>query len=303
MKKGCIIILGLLLVVFTAALVVVDSKYGAILPSPAVSHKTLMTPDTRIRAVLRPALAKEFIATHFLATIDVPDMALDLAMPHELALLVQTDPEAGTMDATVFLNEKRLGPEISRRVNAMKIFDKVKILTWNPEGVVYEKAGIVTAKGRGDLHQGMSDLVWRIWGDSVSRTALTVEGGHLFEATVDNRDGGATLILGSLSAIQGGDWRKLEKEANSEALASISSLRLWADLTGKDTLELYLRIECKEPPFSLRALVPFLLDLDDDKAFRTRLQKERGITMTGDGDWKDGIFEGVYTFEGITKLF
>lgn len=305
MKKGCVVVLIFLVIILVGLLVaavIVDSKYGAVMTSPEVSHETLVTPETKVRIVLKPELAKDLIIAEVRKTYDVPEMALGMALPYEIAALLSVDSENSELETTLFINEKRFGPEIARQVNAAALLSRLTQVQWAEEGTKYEKAGVISANGTTPLHSEIYDLIWEVWGKPQSMPALAIQDGHLIEIMVDNRDGGASAILGTIIALSGGNWQALKKESSIESMLSVSNIHIYADLVGNDTLKFHVRVKCNEAPFSLRALIPFILNSEEDRALKWRLSTQYGLTMTGEGEWKDSIYEGDYTISNLNVL-
>lgn len=234
MKKALIIllaVLGLLLLVAIIAAVIVDNKYEAIWSASRISHESVAPPQTALRAVVNPRIAKNYLITDIAQATGMKAAGIARVLPHELAVLVSTDLATRDAGVTLFINEQRLGPVICEEAKkASALSQNVPFVQWNPEGLAKQRRGKLVANGFLTLRPDYVDVVNQEWGSVQTPSPLTINGGHFIEAVIDNRDGGAFALIGTLIAMQAGGNRGFEPAAIGQSLWTVGAIRITADM-------------------------------------------------------------------------
>lgn len=296
-KKVLLIVLVILVVAVCVALAVANSKFQAVTASPMVSHTTLVKPETRVQIVADVPKMRDIIAQQFLKDTGIPPWVLPLALPYEAAVLMDADYALGDMNMTLFINDKRLAPVILDKLNQVKLPPPAN--AWFAEPMKTYGRGKLLREGSARLNPALVAIIKKYLPDAPVAEPLKVEGGHMIEAVLDNRDGGAMAIIGALAAAQGIDVAgQLEGNDRYEAIpAQIKSLRVQADVTPANALDVHFALDCQKDmaPIILMAVqvgFPHLQEYADMV----------GIDVQGGSELKGAVIEGNYTVPDFSKL-
>lgn len=248
MKKGCIIaaiaILVIVVLVVVVAAIVIDSKYGAVTTANRVSHRTVAPADAGIRLVADPALGEPILEKHVFANMGGAAAFAQKGMPYELAFFIAPGLDDNVGNLTVFINEQRLGPVIAEEVTRMVLAGQVPYATWPPDGMVLQERGILLLEGDIPLSPVYIEVAREIWGVVSPLPPPEVEGGHFIEAAIDNRDGGAYALFGSLFERHNQGPLPFDRKELARSLWLISIMRIQADPASPDDLSLRVVLEC-----------------------------------------------------------
>lgn len=239
-KLVVFVVLAVLLAGVVGVLLTLDSRYKILFRSPRVSHETLVTPEkTRGIVLVNVPMAKSLIEQK----IQAPGWALPMALPYEAALVVDLDRQLGDVALKVFINDKRLAPMIcqfSQNVKLPPPYD-----TWFNQPMRQDRPGVLLREGLTLCSRQTRDTIDANWGDAAVDDALHVEGGHLFEAVLDNRDGSALAVASVLGDSRGVNINQAIDDQAMTFIRAVSDCRLQADLVSDTELAVRLLVECK----------------------------------------------------------
>lgn len=276
-KLVVLVVLVILLAAAVGVLLTMDSRYKILFRSPRVSHETLVTPEkTRAVAVLNVPMAKSLIEQK----LQAPGWALPMALPYEAALVVDLDRQLGDVALKVFVNEKRLAPmicEFSQRIKLPPPYD-----TWFHEPMRQERPGVLLREGLTLCSRQIRDTIDTKWSDTAVADALHIEGGHLLEAVLDNRDGSALAVASVVCDSQGINLDNSLDEQTLGFVQAISSCRVQADLVSDSELAVRLKIECDpsaDP--SIPAMLQMLVEMGMASQEVKTAARNFGCTYTG----------------------
>ncbi len=306
MKKGCLIALLALVLLVVAAVAVVGVAYAkanrqfGLTEAPAVSHETVASANSALRVVLKPeaivSLLDKLVPTDqlppMLAKLGyTPDKMLPLVLPREAALLAAPDLGTNKLNLTFFLNERRGGPFLVDAINTgkysggQKPLDNFPLIKWAPEGATLAERGALELKGDLAIPDTVEPAILKSWKPAPSLASLHIEGDHLLEAVMDNRNGAILAVCAALMSARGQDWQTVLKtppagpmlEGN---LPDILDVRLAADLTDFDNATVNLRIDAtaeKGPglEFMVKMVWPNIIEE----------AAKQGITIKGEPLW------------------
>ena len=302
------IVLGVLVLAVIIAAVVVNAKFGVIVASPRVSYEKLVKPETRIQVVANVPLFKDFIEKKYLKGTSVPPWVLPLALPYEAALVV--DPEYALNDAkvTLFVNDKRLAPIILEQANRLKIpppFDQ-----WFADKMVSKGSGQLVREGRATLDRTLVGQLREQWKGAKVSEPLHLEGGHMIEAALDNRDGGAmAALLGAAAPFAAQKGIDIGGALNSDMakpiVPNIKSLRVQVDLPPDNTLKLRIALECD--PSMVQMINMFFQMALQPKGSGTfpslpELANNAGITLQGKAAVNGNVVQCDLTVPGFDAV-
>jgi hypothetical protein len=246
------IVLGVLLVLaLIAALgayIHFDSKYG-ISKGPRTTYAEAVGMEWPTRLILQPPLGGEPVQKWIGESIpDVPPWLVDRVMPYESTLVMKIDNSTGLLNLELFLNEQMFGPVMAEQLNNNLQNMNVEGITWAPEGVLHPQRGVVTVSGSTPLDRDLLDVTQAEWGDAMPRAPLSMEGDHFIEILLDNRDG-ATHVLSTLLTDTGASddqMMDLTIALFGNAIRQTESIRIFADPSDNDGLDVRFRILCSE---------------------------------------------------------
>ena len=314
MKKGCIIVLIVLAVLFILTIVgavvafnVFDKQFGIRL-APEISHETLATDNTRIRMVIKPELLTPYLVEYIPEDIEVDTHGFELQeimghiLPREIAVLARADMAARTVGITIFANEKRGGPFISLMVNEDNPFDRIRQIAWRSAGLELQGRGSLVASGDLAIPAAVETELLEIWPMRSSQPAATIQGNNQLELVIDNMNGDILALAAAGAAAAGTPWEEVRKEqAASMALGVIKSInvaRIAANMIDKDTAEISLNIDA-DPDNG--AGLHFLISSVGMPQLKDLLKEDFGLILTGDAVWDEEKFAvvGQYTLTGL----
>lgn len=295
-------ILGFLLLAAVVAAYVVDAKYAVVWSGPRISHEQFAGPDTRLRIVFKPHHAISDAAKLLIRGREVSDWVAAKVLPQEMALLVDCGGE-GRMPVTFFVNEKRLGPVIVQAMNQANTPPSFPGLTWSPAQVVREKRGVLLKKGALEPKPQLLDLIRKEWGVAELPGPLRIEGDHLFEAVLDNRDGGGFAILMTLQGPQsGGDAGPFGPDKLAPIVKDIADIRVYADKESDTILNVHLCVN-GDPAADEAKFETLLFFINFGyESLRTNLSSTYGVELRGSVVRKGLVIEGDYVLSDYQKL-
>ena len=297
-KLVAFIIFVALLIILAGAGLVADANYGAVRSSPRISHETLAKPQTRALVVIDTPKTKDFIKQQLLKDVPVPGWVLPLALPHEAALIVDVDYEMNGMDLTLFVNDKRLGPVIRDKMNGVQL--PAPLNQWFTSPAKLEARGKIIRKGGATLNHMLLARVEDQWADAAVSDRLRVQGGHMLEVVLDNRDGAAIAILGSIAAAQGLPLDEMTL-GRLGMVRDLASLRLQADLLPDDSAKLHLELACR--PGADPMMVQILGSaVEFGYGFAVSQAQLVGVKVSGGSEVKGTVIQGEYTLSNLGPL-
>ncbi|NIA13584.1 MAG: hypothetical protein GWP08_05840 [Nitrospiraceae bacterium] len=297
MTKSRVFLIILVVIVLAVVVVgvVVDRKFGAIRTSPKVSHTTLVSESTRALAVVDAPNLKGFIERHFLQDTGIPPWALPLALPYEAALVVDADLGTNDLSPTIFINDKRLAPVILELLNGTPL--PAPLSTWfSGAQMQREKPGVLTLKGSAKVEPGLLGQIRALWPNTDVGEPIQTEGGHLAEIILDNRDGSAVALVGAVMQTQGQNLGEIINEGRLGMIKDLAFVRIQADVTDDDTLNLRIEIECT--PGAERgtvAMMGFALD------FALAQAKSQATPMGISLEWQSEVVEKTVVYNITIK--
>jgi len=285
-----LIIFAVLGVVGVVAIFIANSRYEFLFDAPKVSHETLITPYTSIRAVFQPPLAKPLV-TKLLGDQAPPGWVLDRVMPYEAALMASPDLADRHFEVALFLNTRRLTPLIAEYTKAFNFQQRAPFLQWEPGGFSQLQPGVLSLKGTTDIDSETAEDVLAQWGVVTVPSRPALEGNHMGEISIDNRDGSLYAVI-MLAAAKGVIELPLTSDNIRESLLPVATLYLSGDLQGDDELGVHLACECQPSAeegevtavnFTLGAIIGQLTNLVQSYGADLRGSKRAdGATITGD---------------------
>ncbi|MFP4499470.1 MAG: hypothetical protein ACLFTT_00590 [Candidatus Hydrogenedentota bacterium] len=248
MKRGCIIVVLLLLAVLVVGGVggywYLRAKLG--LDEAAVrSYDEVLTDDTRVVAAVEPRQLSHLIEQTVLPEIEAMEgpeylktqlkrYAVD-AIPNQIALLIGLALERQAMDATLFVNERYFGPAIAAFTQRPEEFRQHLDTTYTGPPFMLPERGILVAETGFPLLTGVQPILQEYWPENVPPAPMAIEGGHLLEVLLDNRQGELLHFAGALARQDNPDITELfrntqQERAIAHLLRLVSDCRLVLDL-------------------------------------------------------------------------
>lgn len=308
MKKGCLILLAvaaLALVVAGVFIGIAENRYGFLRASPRVSHESIISVRPGVWLRLEPAKAKKIVISLLkdMAGQDMPDGMLDRFLPYAVSGLLAADHDKGEIYIHLLINEQRLGPVIEEQFNLADITGKTPEIHWSSEGLVRERRGVLTLEGTVPMEPDAQNAAWFSWDHAVQTAPLALEGGHLLEAVLDNRDGGAYVCIASLVFAYDFEMGEEEENLMMTTIENALSVRVFVDLVPDGALLLHLAIEVLPEVRHRLSVANMKGALSSNFAnVIDLLEQNHGLSITGTVDWNENVLEYDYRFEEGTKV-
>jgi len=289
----------LLIIAGIIAVFIVNSRYEFLTDAPRVSHETLLTPNTSIRAAFQPPLAKPLVAK-LLGDQAPSDWILDRVMPYEAAVMAAPDVIEKRFDVVLFLNARRLAPVILDYAKTFEIPRHAPFLEWDTEGFSRPRAGVLALTGTTDIDDETAQDVLANWGVVTIPARPVLEGGHLCEISIDNRDGslyGVIMLMSAKSVIE----LPVSSDIIRDSLLPVATLYLAGDMEGDDELKVRLVCEC-QPGVEEGEVTAVSFTLGGLIGELTKLVQSRGSDLEGSKRTEGTTITGEYTIAPFSNL-
>ncbi len=314
MKKGCLILLGIVAVLLLGLVIagvvgfrVANQRFGVSL-APEITHDAYAGADTRIRLVVKPELVTPYIEAYLPDDVEINTAGFKLGdvinhvIPREIALLAQSDMVGKKVRLTLFANERRGGPLLEMVIRESNVFANISEVNWTTDGLELHGRGALLAEGDIAIPEAAEAEILSIWPTRAQAPPTPVSGGHLAELVIDNRNGDIFAFAAAAVTAAGDDWEKIRAEDMADKVVniieSIYLCRMTADMQDKDTIALALRIDMhKDEGPLLHSLLSFLaMPWVDD-----HLKNEHNLVLDGQLQWdeEESAILGEYTISGI----
>lgn len=247
MKKLKTVVLGLLAVIVVVAViaaVVADVKFQAVRSAPPYSHTTVAAAGHSQRIVIVPDRGRDYLLKHILQYSGAPDALVSRVLPYEAAILLDPDLDTGETAVLVFVNERRMGPVLADTVNGIGIEQAVPMVAWDGEGMVQQHRGVLVMRGTLTIPETYRTIVRQEWGSVTPMKPMEIEGGHLLEAVLDNRDGAACALITTIyPQLTPGKPLPYDPEELAKSLWDIAAIRVAVDLLNDNEMALRITFE------------------------------------------------------------
>lgn len=305
-KKGCLVVAGILVVAVIAALVYADVRYHAIRPAERIPQAAFASSFAVVRLQLLPDHAGPVLEERLSGLMPGASSALPWVMPYEIGLLCDPDVNARVNSLTLYANTRRLGPAIAEMLNAGGRFrnDVTRILggEWDAAGVQTLDRGEALIRGSAPIRPEIVDLTREQWGVVSPLTPIESTAEHLFELVLDLRDGRAFTVVAGLVPPQTPPSEIIHPSQLIHLLKNTATFRLTGDPIGVEALSLHLEVECRpELSESDANSTSFLLNTVTAQLGET-LNEAYGVTLEGRCDPEGMRVIGDYTLRGVDRL-
>ena len=315
MKKGCLIALIVVPVLLTVTLGAVayklNSEFGLLEAQP-ISHEQYADATTRLRVLLRPEAMEGFILRHVPSdAVAIPGPysiydVIPMVLPREVALLSGSNYRTGKMDVRLFINERRGGPYIRHMANSANFLGELDFVRWVPNRMECPQRGAVAATGSIPIpyYEALEARILESWPNTPPPTPALLEGTHLLEAALDNRNGEVMGLIGVGSGMGGMDWMELFKDPQinmaMDILEKVTMARLTVNLLSDDEANIRIRVDAS--PEAQKKLV-FILNMLVLPELKKTLRADYEIELDGEltsSDADNALF-GDFRLKGFEK--
>lgn len=326
MKKGCLIIaivVPLLLIAVAGVLGYRANRQFGLTEAPVVSYATVVTPDTRFHAVLKPDKLNDILLKYLPKDrIKLPswtpwsvETLIPKLLPREVALVAGSDYKGGKIALILFANERRGGPVVVQQLNQANPFRNLQQVQWDSKLMQLSQRGAITLHGDLAIPDGLEEKILENWSHEPPSNRISITGDHLLEAVLDNRNGEIMTFAATFMAMGGVEWQEIfapvqPDDATIEAMArkmgqeiikSITVASLNADLASAD--QATIRLSLSAPPTARGQMELTICGMIVPQA-REYLRKQMNLTLNGTCLWNDqeSALIGDFTLSGFEPL-
>ncbi|MCP4641941.1 MAG: hypothetical protein GY851_15980 [bacterium] len=294
MKKGCLGALAVVLILATAAVLMINAWLGAFPAARRVPVAEFLT-DQSVAAVSvdtqNPVWLR--VMDDQLADAGALGWLMGVAMPHEYGAIVDVNAAEATSQTTMVISTRRFGPLLKRM-----LIDEDPLSSGVSEG----KDGAILLKTNEAITPETLALAGERWAQAAP-DELKFEGGHFLEAVVGNSSGQAFLglegLLLALSTKEDTDEFEKQQIFDADQLSGlfyrVRSGRVTGDFTEEGDLTLSLLAEC--PDAVAAETIHFALLTVRDALFRQAI--EQGLVIEGEPVVDGSTVKGDFTVTGI----
>ena len=277
--------------------------------SPEVSHTEVANAQTTTRIKLEPrriaALLDKLVPWEKVNDLEIAQGAKKMlkddfgeVLPREVAILGGPDFAKKVFEITLFANFQYF--EVLVPLAGRKILDAIPFVTWDEKGLRVRKPGVLAAFGTIPIPEGLDAKLLEYW-PALTPPAdpLLVEGGHLLEFVLDNRNATLLAFLGAGAALNGiapeQAFGMTYMDQVPKVLSKLSSLRVQADVgpAGELVVDVALRKTDDAGPevdMGVQLVVnSFLMPQIEERL------AEQGLSLEGSAQWEGPTFHAHYT--------
>ena len=294
----------LIIVAGIAGLMYVDGRFG-IRQAPALSYMEYGGAQADIAVRVDPDQARQQLLGLITQQFgDGPDgIVTNLiaeSLPHEVVLMASPRYSDGTIDLTLYVNERRGGPIIARMLTEQLIQQAgAQPIAWDPEGARLERRGVVVLTGETELHNRTISEIDRRWGDNLPLAPQVMDGGNFFELIAANRKGSLYALVSAL-AIADPDNADFAIMLMLEEVKQLEAMRATANFISNDAMAISILLQCDraiedDRPESMRLMLEQIVV----PQLAVGLEEAYGLELEG-GFVRNGYdLEGDFTLNGI----
>jgi len=316
MKKGCCLgcfaVAALSVVLFIVAAFVLERAVGVFVASERVSLTEAFGDTHTVLVLAKPNMpsALPMIAD----VLDSEEGFLEFLMPHEAALFMDVDEELRTRTLTVAISTKRLGGLISWFLPTPEEWDLGDGMF--VQDMAMQRNGVFQMTAEGDLPETFLESV-RDRRATSDIPPPTLEGGHLLEILIDNRQGEGALALGSFFIEDEEETEDGEQEAepdeeeesddrpvlNSDDWATLFDIvltfRMTTDIADDETHQFALELQCRnsDDARKILALLNAAQERMEDHVEDERAELDGGFERDG------AVVTGAFTLSNYRRFF
>ena len=287
-----------------------NNNYG-LLTARVIGHDFVATPETRLRIAVNTIQLGNDLYPYLPENLPIPSWIpwdlptlIPTVFPREIAVLGGSDYRDSAFNLTVFINEQKGGPMLPQYLNKqMRVLQSIPAVEWEGEGFQLEERGLLAAEGHIPLPLGLEDIILETWSLDAPEALLTLNGGHMAEGVIDNRNGEIMTLIGGLAPIWDRSLESLQDDPNLQLLftmlPNIRDIRMAADFTNLDTILIQTHINVDE---SVGGQLEFFLPMGI-MGIAPRVKAQYGIAMTQESIWNrdEEIFECNVTLTGVEE--
>lgn len=292
--KVAIGVLAIIMVSAWAVLLFMAWHWGALTPQPRVSTAGFATNHTALAVIINLDPVREVVSTVAAQKTGRPAWLFQDLLPYEGALLMDVPEDRTQQQICLAVSPKRLGPFVPILTSRLFSPHPIASFQWSTPGIVWQD-GVLMARLAGTSSEDTMATVRERWPDTSSEN-ITLEGGHVLEAVIDNRGGrGLVAVEGLANLVEGMSAPKkpaekrqeLQRIFDAQQLSGLfyraSVVRLTADMVDRDTIILKANMECSDEQGA--AAMEFALLTVRDLLFSQLIK--HGVVLEGD-PVKDG---------------
>ncbi len=167
-----------------------------------------------------------------------------------------------------------------------------------------EKPGLLSRDGVGPMDRNALGKIREVWKSTKVPDVVKLQGGHFFEAVIDNRDGAAFAIASAIAAAVAPGLDAISGVLNNyqAVVSDVVAVRILGDLVDPNALDVKLVLNCSAE-MDPEMLKVFAFGLDYGYAANVApALKNRGIDVKAKSEIKDGSVEATYTVKDINAL-
>ena len=305
MLKKVLVVLGVLCLVLIVAaigaLIWLDGKYG-IRKAAALSSIDHGGRESDVLLVVYPEHALPLIEQTINSSGALPGFINVVSvLPYEITGMLTFHPDARRYDMRLFINERRLGPLITGRITEFARQRGLRRIQLAETGMTMAKRGELTLDATMETGKDTERFLQTYWSEPRLNEPNSLDGNHLAELIVNNRNGALFSMVAELSR-QADSSLSPNLNLMAEPISYIDRVMAEADMISVDQIAVNLTIECQRDgdetnAESIRTYIEFGLP-----SFKSDLKQQYGITLEGT-TVRDGLnIEGAYTLSGLSAL-
>jgi len=303
--KLCGVLAFALVVLAVIAAVILEARFSVLRSAPRVDRLSVVEGPS-IMAVVNPQALSERMATQLRERVGfwVPNWIVRRALPYEVTLLTASDYDDQEIDLTFFVNAPHFASAMVSGVKRASLEERFERIDWAADGVTKTAAGAFTVGGTVPMEDEAQETAWYLWKQSFKPAPMPVEGGHLVEVVMDNRDGGAYLAVASLLHALDMEPDPVETDISLSSLKFVTESHLFADVLQHGELRTILSIEIKPEAVKRLGVLNLKGGIDElMQAWAERLQERHEIGLTGSSRWDDNVMVFEYHFDSFDKVW
>lgn len=278
-------------------------RFGALLSAPKVDRNVFIG-DAGVYGVVDPETVQPLIAEFAAEKLgqSPPAWVVQRFLPYSGGAAARLDFDTQQVDLALYLNPRRLLPEIERRTRGADLARIAPEITWHNPAVARPTPGVLSLLGSVPMEPEAEDAFWYTWNQSFRPPPLSLEGDHFIEILMDNRKGQAYLVAASLLLAYDIDLDAQEQDISLSSLQFVEVARTTVDFHPPDRFSMRLVLDIQPDAVERLGVINLKVAIEDGFEEWGHRWRKHGIEFTGESRWRDTAIVYDYDLKPALKF-
>lgn len=282
--------------------IVAEWRYGFVRAAPRADRTTLLD-DAGVIAVVNPAPLEPLVAQ--LAAEELggrpPQWVVNRLLPYGAGAVARLDLDQRRVNLDAYVNPRRLVPILRRRIGNLDFERLAPEIRWANPPLVQPEPGVLSTEGWVPTDPEAEEAYWYTWNQSLTPPPLQIEGGHVAELLMDNRNGQAYVVAASLLRAYDIDLDSQQHDISLSSLQFVEIARMTLDFAPPDVFLLNLDLDIRPDATERLGVINLKVAIEDGFNNLGERWKRQGIDFSGETRWDGTTIVYRYRLEPALK--